>query len=200
MSLLAQTLERAINGALEYDPGTRASLAQLQGRVLSIACTSPEGNLYFAVQGETLAVTGHYEGRPDCKLTGTLTSLMSLAFKPDPASLANTDVYIEGNPGVLNQFLAVVKNLDIDWEEALAVRIGSMPAHNIARVVRLQQHWLRERADKLPGYLTNLITEELRLTPSRNEAEVLYQKISDTRSHTARIEARLQQLKQKLNP
>ena len=199
VTFLARAIEGAINRALDYDPGTRQALTALQGKCLAICSTTPAGTLYFQVHEQRVNVLAFYEGKIDCKLTGTLTHLASLGLK-DTQNLANTDVYIEGNPGVLSQWLELVKNVDVDWEQALGERIGSLPAHAIGTLVRSQQQWLGQRAKKLPGYLTELATEELRLTPSRAEADNLYQQISTLRAQTARLEARFAHLKQGLSP
>lgn len=198
LTLLASALERIIAQALRYDPGTRGQLHTLANRTLAVTSTAPETTLFFTLSDDAIRVTTVHEGKPDCRLTGSLVNLGALALRPDSKTLANTDVYIEGNPGVLNQYLELLRDLDIDWEDALANVVGSVPAHTLAVAIRRQHQWLDARGRQLPGYLSELITEEFRLTPGRIEADLFYQDVSDLRSDVARLEARLEHLQRQL--
>ncbi len=194
--LLARTLELVINRALRYDPGSRAALAKLDQKVLGVICEAPKLQCYFVVEGETLRVQQFCEPPIACQLRGKALDFAALAGR-DVQTLANTDISVEGNPGVLAMWLDMIKALEVDWEEALGDAIGSLPAHWVATGVRSNTQWLKNRSEKLPGYLTSLVTEELQLTPNPLEAEHLYHAINQTRSDTARLEARINQLKQR---
>ncbi len=194
--LMVRALELAINRALRYDPGSRAALAKLDQKTLGVICEAPKWQCYLLVEGETLHVQQFCEPPVDCQLRGKALDFAALAGR-DVQTLANTDISVEGNPGVLAIWLDLIKALDVDWEEALGDSIGSMPAHWVATGVRAHTQWIKNRSDKLPGYLTSLVTEELRLTPSPLEAEHFYHAINQVRSDTARLEARINQLKQR---
>lgn len=197
-ALLAASLERAIARALAFDPGTRSRIKSLSGRCLAITSTEPAGSLFFSVVDDQVRVAAERDDKPDCRLTGSLTSLAGLALKPDTTTLADSDVYVEGNPGVLNQWLDLLRGVDIDWEDALAQVLGPVVAHGLATSWRAQWAWARERAQKLPRYFSELATEELRATPARNEVDEFAQDVSRLRAHTARIEARIDQLRRAL--
>lgn len=192
-TVLAGTLERAINTALQYDPGTQVALGDLKGKTLAVQCTSPALSLYFLINEQHIAVKSHHEDTCHCKLTGDLTALATVAFK-GTTSLADTDVYIEGNPGVLSQLLEILKQLDIDWEEALGDRFGSIPGHFLSECINQNNRWLKTRAKQIPGYVKEVLTEELKLVPSSGEADEFYQALNTLRSDTARLAARITHL------
>lgn len=196
-SLIAATLEAAFNRALKYDPGSRAQLAKLAGRVIALDCTEPACKLFFVVDGDTLRVQAHCETTSDCTVRGRATEFAKLALSGQH-SLADSGVYIEGNPGVMQQVQNLVQGLEIDWEDALGEVIGSLPAHALAESLRAKARWAKPRAEALPGYLSDLVTSELNLLPSANEAEALYDDIDQLRARAARLSARIDLIKQRI--
>jgi len=194
-TLVAQVLEAAINKALAYDPGTEQALASLDTKVLALHVTAPDTHWFVHIQNRSVAIYNQWEGTVDCKITGTLPALAALAAK-DTTSLANTDVYIEGNPGVLTQVQNLLKTVDIDWELALSKHIGPTPAHLLSELLRAKHQWVRERAKALPSTVAHYLTEEAKLLPTAYEVQTHYQAIQTLRADTARLEARIAQLSQ----
>ena len=198
-SLLASLIEKAINKALEYDPGTQAALEALQGKVLQVHCTKPDSQWFAHIHTDSVSIYNHYETPADCKITGSLSALIGLGFS-EVSSLANTDVYIEGNPGVLTHVQTLLKNLDIDWELALSEYLGTVPAHFLAQLIHSKEQWIRTRGQALPGYLASYFTEEAKLLPTEHEVRAHYQGIQSLRSQVSRLEARMAGLRKKLDP
>lgn len=197
LGALTATLEKTINAALRYDPGTRVALGKLAGRVLAIESTFPPVTLYLQPQNEesgtSLSIHAYCETPVETTLRGALPAILALTFGSQH-SLANTGVEVTGNPGLLAALQDVFANIDIDWEEPVNDVLGSALGHPFAQMLRKQWQWGHSNIDKAQKFMGDYITEELRATPSRSELEHFYQSVSQTRSDTERLAQRIRRL------
>ncbi len=197
ITALCKTVEKTIRWALQYDPGTQAALAPLEGKVLAVVSTQPELKLYFVCHTHYLQVLSYYEDTPDCKIEGPLNSLVELLWS-EQDSLANSGVVLTGEIGFLLQLKKLISQLDIDWEEPIVEALGDTAGHSVAELVRMQFHWLQARAVTFPIWVGDTLTEELRATPSKAELRDFYQGVDSLRADADRLQARIDMFKQGL--
>lgn len=188
-------LEKLINTALRYDPGTRIALGNLAEQVLAIHVTNPELTVYFTPDDQGIHLLGHWEGEVHTQLRGSLPALMQLA-RSETTSFANSGVEVMGNTGLLVDLQRLLKNLDIDWEEALSEMFGDLAGHQSANMIRSGINYTRDRAGEAKRLLREFLTEELQALPSKNELEHFYADVDELRLRADRLEARVQQLLQ----
>lgn len=198
LSAAARAGERAINAALKYDPGTRSALNRLAGRTIAVESTEPAFTLYLQVGDEQVHLLNHWEESVACRLKGTLADLIRLVLAPAKHSLADTGVEVTGQPQLLAHLQQLLKEVDIDWEEPLAEVLGDVPGHQLARILRTQWNWHRTHLPKIPGLVSDFLTEELRVLPDPIEVEHFYQAIDTLRADTERLQARFDRLLQTL--
>jgi len=194
-----RALEAVLNRALALDPGTGRSLAALAGKHLEIACTLPPITLAagFTPDGQ-LTLTSE-PGEFDLRLTGTALALVTLALdSSDRVSFVGTGVEVSGDNDFLRQLRAVLRNLDIDWEDALATLIGDLPAHLIVVPLRRANRWRRDAQFRAFSGLAEFAREEARLTPTRTEMEKLTTNIRHLNLDVDRIAARIHKLRTQL--
>lgn len=186
-------LEKAINTALRYDPGTRLALSQLANQVLAIDITTPAFSFYFTPDSDGVWLMGHWEGEVHTRLRGSLPALIKLA-RNEHTSFADSGAEVIGNTGLLVDLQGLLKNLDIDWEEALSERVGDMAGHQSAQAIRNGLNYSRERASEVKRLTSEFLTEELRTLPNKHELEDFFRAVDETRLGVDRAEARVQQL------
>lgn len=184
-------LEKLINTALRYDPGTRIALGKLAEQVLAVHVTNPAITLYLIPDTQGLRLLGQWEGEVHTQLRGSLPALMQLA-RSDTTSFANSGVEVTGNTGLLIDLQRLLKNLDIDWEEALSEVFGDILGHQSANVIRSGVNYTRDRASEAKRLLSEFLTEELQTLPSKNELEHFYADVDELRLRADRFEARVQ--------
>lgn len=189
-------LEKLVNTALRYDPGTRIALGKLADRVLAITVTAPAFTVYLTPDEQGLRLMGHWEGEVHTQLRGSLPALMQLA-RSERTSFADSGVEVIGNTGLLVDLQRLLKNLDIDWEEALSELLGDVVGHQGANVIRSSVNYTRDRAGEVKRLVSEFLTEELQTLPSRNELEGFYQDVDDLRLHADRLEARIKEFLQR---
>jgi ubiquinone biosynthesis accessory factor UbiJ len=198
VSGILAVVNRAIAHALRYDPGTQQALTALNGKVIQLNCTAPEFSLFVVIDANALHLHSHYESPVDCTLTGSGRALIGLLGQ-DHHSLANTGVTVSGEPGLLAKIQQLIGALDIDWQEALGDVIGDTAAYPLAQVFARQSAWLRQRADRFPDWLNDVLTQELRLLPSADELETFYDDVNELRADTERLQARIEKLQRALD-
>ena len=186
-------LEKLINTALRYDPGTKIALSQLADQVLAIQVTAPAFTVYLTPDEDGLRLMGHWEGEVHTQLRGSLPALARLA-RSQQTSFANTGVEVIGNTGLLVDLQRLLINLDIDWEEALTEVLGDVIGHQGAELLRSGTRYAGDRASEAKRRISEFLTEELGTLPSRNELEGFYQDVDDLRLQADRLEARIKQL------
>ncbi|MDQ2075997.1 SCP2 domain-containing protein [Marinimicrobium sp. ABcell2] len=191
--------EQAINKALEYDPASRAALGKLNDHVLALTLEPLALTVYVAPGTEAVRLLSHFEGEPSVHVRGPLPALIRLATGHQ-GNLKATGAQVSGDSGVLLELRSVLQNLDLDWEEALSQLFGDVAGHGAAQGLRDAGLWLRDRGTSSRRLLSEFMTEELRVLPSRQELQDYYRAVDDVRFDLDRVEARMRHLAARLQP
>ncbi len=193
-------LEGLCNRALAYDPCSQQALRKLCGKVLAIEASAPALTFFITADANgKLALMSHYQGAVTTRIQGQLTHLLSMAFSPESTSLSQRSIQVIGSTGLLVDLQNILKNLDIDWEDALNQHIGDIAGHPIANSLRQAGFFLKQRTQTVKRLSAEYIQEELKLVPSKPELEDYYRQVDELRLASDRAQARLQQLQQRLH-
>ncbi len=193
-------VESAINSALEFDPATRNAIGKLAGKVLAVECTLPPLTFYIIHSEQGINLMSRYEGVPDTTLHGTALSLAALAVDgEDRVSFYGTGVEVRGDHDLLRQIRKILKNLDVDWEAALAKLIGDVPAHLVGESLRGATKWQKQAAERAGSAAAAFSQEEARLTPSTNEVNQFNREVKLLSDDVDRLAARINKLNVRLN-
>ncbi len=193
-------VEVAINKALAYDPATQNAIGELAGKVLAVECTLPPLTFYAIHSEKDISLMAQYEGEPDTTLRGSALALASLATDgQDRVSFFDTGVEVRGDHDLLRQIKKILKNLDIDWEAALAQLIGDVPAHLIGESLRSSAKWKQQVAERASTAAAEFSQEEVRLTPSRSEVDNFTTEVKHIANDVDRLTARVNKLKIQLD-
>ncbi|TVZ40584.1 ubiquinone biosynthesis protein UbiJ [Alteromonadaceae bacterium 2753L.S.0a.02] len=192
-SLLAQLLQETVNKVLRYDPGTRAALQKLPSAPLAIISQQPLLTLYIKTRDDQLEFGIHNSEPAAVELSGKLSDIISLVFTAK-TSLANTGVTVRGSIGLLADYQRCFQNIEIDWEDALARAIGSLPAHQLATFGRNLFNTLLPGRTQSADWLRDFIVEELEAVPSNAQLEQFSQELNRIRQNTDRLQLRIKKL------
>jgi ubiquinone biosynthesis protein UbiJ len=191
-------LETAINAALKYDPGTRARLRKFDGKVLALDLSAPALHLYLLLDDGRVEIHNRWEGAVTTELSGSAISFVRLLRDAD-ATPAKLGVTVVGSSAFLAELQAVLRELDIDWEEPLAQLIGDVPGHNVGNALRAASRWLRGNLSRAPRAAAEAVSEEWRFTPPKAQFEAFTDDLAELVLGTERLEARIQILRQKFS-
>jgi len=194
MSMLLEPLQAAMRRALEFDPDTRARIRELDGRLVEVTFTGVEQTLCVAIdQGEVL-LSRTLERAPDLRLKGSPISFTRYVMAPDRVAITDTGIKIEGDVGLAQRFVGVLRELDIDWEEWASRYVGDVVAYRAGRFAEDLSAWARDSARQVQQDLAEYLQEETRLLARRQSVKRLMDDIDTTRSDVERIAQRIRRL------
>jgi ubiquinone biosynthesis protein UbiJ len=188
--------EEVGNRLLRLDPDTLDRLAALEGRVVCIELTAPALRLYLLPWAGGLRVQEHWEGPPDVCLRGSLAGFGRLArAAPDPSIFADGALCIEGDTELGQRFAAVLRRLDIDWEELASRALGDPAAHRLGVLARAALDWVSEAAAVLGQNAREYAQQEQAELPAREQVESFMRQVDVLRADADRLEQRIDRLR-----
>jgi ubiquinone biosynthesis protein UbiJ len=199
---IARLLERAVRRASAESPRAVALLKSLSGRRLAVRIAGSPSDFVVESTGATLhlvsLVNASFNSPTDATIAGGPLALLTLAG-PDPqAVIARGDVTIAGDAEIAQQFRELGMLLRPDLETGLSQFIGRSGAHLAMRGLRSVVDGARERAWTLTQNTADYLAHERGALVSRAEAEHFLRGVDEMRERLDRLEARLQQVDQRL--
>lgn len=192
---LTGLLETAINAAVSLDPEFPPRLSTLAGKCLGVEVLGLDYRVFATVDGERLKLSKTPPAKADVTLRGAPLALLKLMTAGNPAEpLQRGEVAMQGDVDFGRKFKAVLGELDIDWEELLAQRIGDIAAHKLGNLARGFLGWRRHAHASFAVSLGEFLQEEAQHTPARIEVENFMADVDDLREAADRLEARIELL------
>ena len=194
-TLLALSIESALNAYLRMDPEAVTGMERLAGRVIGFEVTGLNFILFCMPATDRVQVLPEFDGEPDAVIKGSPISFTLMGILGDPRkALSQGALKVTGDLQVGQAFYELLQAVEIDWEEMLAQRIGDIPAHQIGRLARSIGAWTNRTRDSLRMNLTEYLQEEVRVVPTRLELEAFMDDVDTLRSDVDRLAARVERL------
>ncbi|HET8708165.1 MAG TPA: SCP2 sterol-binding domain-containing protein, partial [Pseudomonadales bacterium] len=118
-------IEQFINRSLQYDPIAQAAIARLAGKKIRIRTTTPDLE-FFAILGSDVVLLREIDEKVDLEIEGPSFGFIHQALAGDNSAPAAGPLRLMGDTQLAQDVMHLLRNLDIDWEEALAKRIGDV--------------------------------------------------------------------------
>lgn len=194
--MLASTLENILNRGLPRSPRARELCGELAGRRLAVEV---RGIAEFTVasDGNGLRISNGAPDGVEARVRAGLTALLRLSARESATSLRGAGAEIEGDEALAERYRELALLLRPDLEEELALAIGDVPAHQIARFSRMAFDWFRSAAETTVRNFAEYFAHERGDLVSRSEGRQLLQGIEETRSRIEAIETRIALIEQR---
>lgn len=198
--LIAQ-LEKAANGALKYAPVTRIQMVPLKGKSLGIHLQRPGIPLQLYVDKREIQIHSNWEIETDVTIKGPAMSLVRQLTKTQntPADLMQNGIEIVGDQELAEQFISLLRNLDVDFEGILADFIGDIAARQLGNFARTGLEIFHQAATTFAEQTKRFIAEDQSMVVSPFEFDQFKTEVDDIRQRGDRLQARVQQLQQRLD-
>lgn len=190
--MLIDFAQTAGNRLLDLDPETRARLGQLEGTVLAVVFSGIDKRLYATIGEQAIELSETCDGDADIVLEGT--PLAFVRFMLDRESTAPGGIQIEGDATLAQQFIRILKQLDIDWEEWLSHYLGDVLARQIGRAAGAMRDWARDAAADMRADVTEYLQEESRLLAPAVRVARFLSEVDELRADVERLEQRVKRL------
>ncbi|MEB8431775.1 SCP2 sterol-binding domain-containing protein [Cocleimonas sp. KMM 6892] len=193
-------IETAINTWMKLDGESLEKLKPLEGKIIRFHITGLELNLYFLPAVAGISVLGNYPeekegGMVDATIHGSPMALIRLSTAENSGeTLLKSDVEIDGDMRIAEKFSAVLREIDIDWEEHLSRLVGDIVAHQAGQFIRGASRWLNETNDAMKMNTAEYINEEAKLSPADAEVKYYMDQVDDLRMGVDRLDARISNL------
>jgi ubiquinone biosynthesis protein UbiJ len=191
-------IEDAGNRLLRLDPETLKRLGDLEGRVVCIEFRDLGRRLYLEPSEGGLRLRADSAVAPSVTLSGTLAGFARLGFDPERRGPAPGQLEIQGDVALGQRVQAIVRGLDVDWEEPLARLFGDAAGHALGRALRAAQAWHRRALATFAANAAEYLQEESRLAPRRAEVDAHLDAVDILRSDLDRLAARIERLATRL--
>jgi len=187
-------VETGLNQALALDPAGRQKLLTALERPVQLTITIP-GTLFCSLSrnGERIRVSSQPGTEAALTLAGKPLAFVALATGDDRV-FGDGRLQISGDPARAQQLQQALKQLNPDWEAAMARHMGDVPAHFLGQRIRHALSWSRQAFDTMNANIEEYVHEESRALPGRHELDATFQDINDISLRVKQLEARLQQL------
>lgn len=195
-------IEAAINAWLKLDGEALPRFSELDGKIIRLHITGLDLNLYFLPAASGIQVIGNYPseedgGIVDATIHGSPMALIRLSTASNSgATLLESDVEIDGDMRVAEKFSAILREVDIDWEELLSKLVGDIVAHQAGQATRSVSGWLKESAQSMQMNTGEYISEESGLSLAEAEISDFIDQVDEIRMDVDRLEARVGLLKE----
>jgi len=200
LSGVLASVELGINRVLRMDSTALPRLERLTGKVIAVDCSGPTLQLFILPSDEGLLLASHWEVEPDCTLRAPAASLLRLVLSQDKtAILHGPDVELEGDSHVLMELVAILQDLELDWEYELSRWLGPVASTLIGGHLRSRARWTRSSFESLSQNLADYLSEESRTLVGQREAEARFAELDQLKQDLERLEARFERLAQSLN-
>lgn len=214
-------IETALNAWLKLDGESLKKCEPLEGKIIRLHITGLDLNLFFLPAVSGIQVMANYpdsaladeqddssevhyssknDGTVDATIHGSPMALIRLSTSDNAgASMLESDVEIDGDMRVAEKFSAILKEVDIDWEELLSKLVGDIIAHQAGQVVRSGSDWFSQSIEAMKLNTSEYLSEEIKVTPADAEINYYMDQVDDLRMDIDRLEARVNNIKTNLN-
>lgn len=195
--LALSAIETLINQALRFDPATRQRLDALDGKCLYVETEAPRLGLMISIDSQRIGIKAESDRRPHATIEAHSAALLKLALAQQP-QLVGGAVRVHGQVQLIEQLQGIARQLDIDWEEPLALLFGDVASHQLGQQVRGLFGFARKAARAFVMNSSEYLQEERELLPVKWEVDEFVSESQDLRADVDRLDARLQRLQQRL--
>jgi ubiquinone biosynthesis protein UbiJ len=196
--VLTGIVENLLNRNLGGSPRARELCAGLRGRRLAITLGGTGLRIAIESSGDSLRLWRHEGGEFHAEVEGTPLNLVALAG-PEPEALVQRGaVTIRGDVELAQRYRELALLLRPDLEEELSRFLGDAPAHQLVRLVAGAAAFGRRAARTTVLNVAEYLSHERGDLVPRAEAEVFLEGVDRLREDVDRLDARLQQLAQRL--
>lgn len=191
-----KALQKAINHAMSLDELMPAKLQALNGKVLEMIIAPLDVHFFIHFNSGEMLLLDEYDGQADTIIHSNPIGLIRLSLLPasKARSLFNDKVRLSGDIELGQEVKKLFDEMDIDWEGHLAHFTGDVVAHQIGSFVRKGMSFKKHFSESMRQNVTEYLQEELRVFPTRNELDDLFNDIDELSMSVERLQAHINQL------
>lgn len=194
-NLFCGLLETGVNKLHQLDSSAAQRRKKLDGTIIGICLKEFNKPLYFVISTQQIDILSVYEGQTDCFIRLNLSALSELQNNHQLTKLIkNEQLEVEGDIQLVQQFAALLTEMDIDGEEFLATKIGDILAHKLVYQGKRCRQGFALQLKKIEKQCALFVTEELKLAPCALEVAYFCDQVDEINQQSKLLTARFNAL------
>lgn len=199
-NLFCGLLETGVNKLHQLDSSAAQRRKKLDGTIIGICLKEFNKPLYFVISTLQVDILSVYEGQTDCFIRLNLSALSELHNNHQLTKLIkNEQLEVEGDIHLVQQFSQLLTEMDIDWEEFIATKIGDILAHKLVYQGKCCRQGFALQLKKIEKQCALFVTEELKLSPCALEVAYFCDQVDEVNQQSELLTARFNALAGRVN-
>ena len=194
---LCQSLEKSLNLVLAQDTSIKSEVAGMEGKIVQIEITDLRVEMELEIQAGEVFVTPGHEREGDLQISGRLADFMKSVRTSMGSSMDLEHLKVTGDMSLAQNIFRLFRRADFDWEEALAQKIGDVPARTFGNALRWGQENLVRKDSPLQTQIRTVLEDKTQLIPSRERVGKFMDGVDALKADVDRIEKRIDRLVRK---
>lgn len=197
--MLLKFINKSIHKFFENDPDSALMLHEIEDKTLLLMLTDIKKQYLISPSDSTIIVNEYIiddgDSEPDATVYATVLTSLRLALGGDYQSmLENGALRIEGDVELANQLRAILKSIDIDWEEIASKYVGDAAAYQMGVFSRRINNYRQKSVENFRLDVSEYLQEESRIVPTKIEIEQFLNSVDELDADIDRLEMRTKRL------
>ena len=192
---MKKLITAGLNRYLECDPERLDELQKIEGKVVGLKVKEIDTTIFLRVTDHALESVEDVDVAPDVQLIVSMKALPDYFLGVDRnQQIKNGDIEIIGDTHVASIFHNTLREVEIDWEELLAARVGDTLAHQVGSGAKKVNRVLRTIRENVQLDTRDYLQDNLQVAVTQSEVDQFVQDVDTLRAQVDRLEARLKRL------
>jgi ubiquinone biosynthesis accessory factor UbiJ len=190
-------IDKVINKLIALDNDSMAALKQYKDKQFNIELENTSTVLSIRIEATGLRITNDCATKADVIVRGTPLELLNhLMSMKHVDSIQSGSLEISGDISLAQNFQSILRGLDVDWEDQLAVLMGDSMAHKAARVLTGSVNFLKNSHVNMNRNISEYLRYEKPVLINSEKLDEFSHSINRLRDDTARLKARIERIDQ----
>lgn len=191
---LCQSLEKSLNLVLAQDESIQSEVAGIEGKVVQIEITDLRVEMELEIRVGEVFVTPGIEREGNLRISGRLADFMKSVRSSMSGSMDLEHLKVTGDMSLAQTIYRLFRRADFDWEEALAQKIGDVPARTFGNALRWGRENLTRKDSPLQTQIRTVLEDNTQLIPSRERVGKFMDGVDALKANVDRVEKRIDRL------
>jgi len=187
---------------MEQSSEARKLCRQLDGKsmvvVINVQPLRAPLSLRFTAEDDRVYMSGKSNNDADVEISGTLIELNRLMFSSSQRPLRDGRVDIQGDADIAELYRKLILLARPNLEEELVALVGDDAAPKITTAIRSIRSFTFDMLEDFAEQVSDYLKEDGNYLPARTETETFFFDVDRLSNDTARLEARLSRIREKL--
>ena len=197
-TVLVDKITNLINRALMLDEKNFKSLIKLANKKIAFDIVGLNVKIILSITKKGLVRCKPDDELVDVTIKASVTTFLGIMLSRENSRATSAGAMeISGDVGLAQEFLSILKTLDIDWEELASQWIGDLPAHKLGNMFRTIRKFSKEIRQTIGLDISEYLRYEKEILPEQEEIDEYISAVDVIRNDSERLKQRIIRLQRK---